>query len=159
VTACYPSTGGIWLADLGPVELEYLGINRFGSTERSWDEAEEDRFFDVLRQSGGSWYEPRSPDDLWVGGECSELDEFEPNFSVDRRVAFLKKGGVWVLLKDEKTGRFPPGMAGLRNSLTMEERSMVLEKLGASYCEDVTMCQLEVDLSTKAYDPADGSGD
>lgn len=25
MAACYPSSGGIWLADLGPVELRYLG--------------------------------------------------------------------------------------------------------------------------------------
>jgi hypothetical protein len=156
ITACYPSSGGIWLANLGPVELQYLGINRFDSTERSWDNAEEDRFCDELRNFGGSWYNPKTPDDLWVGGECSELDELEPVFSIDRRVAFPEKGGVWVLGKDDQTGRFPLGMAGVRNSLTMEERSMVLERLGAVYCDDVTNCDVLDDLKKEPRDLAGG---
>jgi hypothetical protein len=28
ITTCYPSSGGIWTAELGPVELQYLGIDR-----------------------------------------------------------------------------------------------------------------------------------
>lgn len=156
ITACYPSSGGIWLADLGPVELQHLGINRFDSTERSWNKAEEDRFCHELRTFGGSWYNPKSPDDLWVGGECGELDEFEPVFSIDRRVAFPQKEGVWVLGKDDQTGRFPLGIAGVGNSLTMEERSMVLERLGAVYCHDVTNCDVLDDLKKEPRDLADG---
>ncbi|KAJ5890738.1 uncharacterized protein N7473_006966 [Penicillium subrubescens] len=156
ITACYPSSGGIWLADLGPVELQYLGINRFDSTERSLNKAEEDHFCHELRKFGGAWYNPKSPDDLWVGGECSELDEFEPVFSIERRVAFPEKGGVWVLGRDEKTVRFPLGMAGVQNSLTMEERSMALEKLGADYCDDVAECPLLDDLKKEPFDLADG---
>lgn len=155
ITACYPSSGGIWIADIGPVELQYLDISRFDSTERSWNKAEEDRFCHELRTFGGSWYNPKSPDDLWVGGECSELDEFEPVFSIDRRVAFPEKGGVWVLGRDEKTGRFPLGMAGIRNSLTMEERSTVLERLGAIHCDDSTECHLLDDLNKEPRDLVD----
>ncbi|KAJ5464752.1 uncharacterized protein N7458_000438 [Penicillium daleae] len=155
-TSCYPSSGGIWLADLGPVELQYLGINRFDSTERSENQSEEDHFCHELRKFGGSWYDPKSPDDLWVGGECSELDEFEPVFSIDRQVAFPAKGGVWVLGKDKETGRYPIGMAGVRNSLTMDERSMVLERLGAVYCDDVANCHLLDDLKNEPHDLAAG---
>jgi hypothetical protein len=156
ITACYPSSGGIWIADLGPVELQYLGINRFDSTERSSNKAEEDHFCHELRKFGGSWYNPKSPDDLWVGGECSDLDEFEPVFSINRRVAFPEQGGVWVLGRDENTGNFPLGMAGVRNSLTMEERSMALERLGAVYCDDVAECHLVDDLKQEPCDLADG---
>ncbi|KAF3385483.1 hypothetical protein F1880_001728 [Penicillium rolfsii] len=155
ITACYPSSGGIWLANIGPVELQYLGINRFDSTERSWNKAEEDHFCHELRTFGGSWYNPKSPDDLWVGSECRELDEFEPVLSIDRRVAFPEKGGVLVLVIDERTGRFPLEMAGVRNSLTMEERSMMLERLGAVYCDDVPRCPILDDLNKEPRDLAD----
>lgn len=32
--ACYPSSGGIWMSELDALELQYLGIDRFLSTER-----------------------------------------------------------------------------------------------------------------------------
>jgi hypothetical protein len=127
MTACYPSSGGIWLADLGRMELHYLEINRFDSTERSWNEAEEDQFCHELRKFGGDWYDPKSPNDLWVGGECSDISEFEPVFSIDRKVAFPAGGGVWVLHRNEETGSYPRGIISVYNALTMEERSMVLE--------------------------------
>ncbi|KAJ5389394.1 uncharacterized protein N7496_000462 [Penicillium cataractarum] len=154
MTACYPTSGGIWLAELGPVELQYLGINRFDSTERSWNEAEEDQFCHELRKFGGCWHNPKSPYDLWIGGLCSDLYELEPVFSIDRRVAFPAKGGVWVLSRDEETRRFPRGIVGVNNALTMEERSMVLERLGAVYCDDVAECHLLDDLKKEPRDLA-----
>lgn len=154
MTACYPTSGGIWLADIGPVELLYLGINRFDSTERSWNEAEEDQFCHELRKFGGCWHNPKSPYDLWIGGECSGLYELEPVFSIDRKVAFPAKGGVWVLGRNEETGMFPRGMAGVCNALTMEERSMALERLGAVYCDDVAECPLLDDLKKEPRDLA-----
>ncbi|KAJ5086516.1 hypothetical protein NUU61_007823 [Penicillium alfredii] len=143
--ACYPSSGGIWMAELGPLELQHLNINRFESTERSWNQADEDKFCDQLRPFGGSWY-TQSADDLWVGGECHELHEFEPALSIHRQIAFPENGGVWVLAI-EGDALFPPGMATVRNALTMEERCKALEKLGAVFCADLTKCSALQDLS------------
>ena len=144
--ACYPSSGGIWMAELGPLELQHLKINRFESTERSSNQADEDDFCHRLRQFGGSWYNPQSSDDLWVGGQCHDLDERMPVFSISRQVGFPEKGGVWVLWPGED-GRYPDGMSTVRNALAMGERCMALERLGAVFCQDILACPALDDLS------------
>ncbi|KAL4796545.1 hypothetical protein BDV19DRAFT_360571 [Aspergillus venezuelensis] len=133
------------MTELGPLELQHLCINRFESTERSSNQEDEDAFCRELRVFGGSWYNP-APDgsDLFVGGECYPLHEFEPVFSIVRRVGFPRVedgGGVWVLGVDGETGRFPEGMATVRNALTMQEQCMALERLGAVFCGDVSSCR------------------
>lgn len=55
--ACWPSTGGVWIKHLSPVEMQYLGLDRFADAERSADPAEEDTFCTKLRQLGASWWE------------------------------------------------------------------------------------------------------
>ncbi len=155
-TTCYPSSGGIWMSDLGPVELQYLGINRFNTTLRSPYQVEEDIFCRELRKFGGAWYNPKSGKELLVGGYCHELDEFKPVYSVMRAVGFDggRGGGVWVLGVEQGTGRFPAGMLAVRNALTMEERCMALRNLGAVYCADVAGCDLLGDLTKEPYELA-----
>lgn len=85
------------MKELGPLELQHLNVNRFESTERSSNEADEDYFCHQLRQFGGSWYNPQSPGDLSSGGECHDLDEWMPILSTSRLVGFPEQGGLWVL--------------------------------------------------------------
>ncbi|KAL4935724.1 hypothetical protein BDV06DRAFT_228557 [Aspergillus oleicola] len=83
--------------------------------------------------------------DLFVGGQCHELDEFEPVSSIVREVGYPKEqngGGVWVLGVAEDTGRFPGGVRIQKNALTMEGGCMYLDKWGAVYCGDVLDCSL-----------------
>lgn len=155
--ACYPSSGGIWMVELGPLELQHLGIARFESTERSSIQAEEDAFCHELRKFGGSWYNLESGRDLWVGDGCHELDEFMPAVSIERRVGFPENGGVWVLGIDQKTGQYPSGMGIVQNALTMNERCHPLEKLGAVYCEDTAECGPLDDLSKEPNQLEDSS--
>ncbi|OOQ85835.1 hypothetical protein PEBR_24036 [Penicillium brasilianum] len=138
MTACYPSSGGIWLADLGPVELPFLEIHRFDSTERSWSEAEEDQFRRELRKFGSG----------------RNISEIEPVFSIDRKVAFPAEGGVWVLGRNEETGRYPCGIVGVYNELKMEKRSMGLERLGAFYRQDLAKSPPLDDLKKEPRDLA-----
>ncbi|OJJ08895.1 hypothetical protein ASPVEDRAFT_48025 [Aspergillus versicolor CBS 583.65] len=152
-TACYPSSGGIWVSDLGPVELQYLGINRFNTTLRSLYQVEEDMFCRELRKFGGGWYNPKSGKELLVGGYCHEIDEFKPVYSIVRAIGFEQGGGVWVL-GAERTGRFPAGMVAVGNALNMAERTMALRSLGAVYCADVVGCGLLEDLSKEPYELA-----
>ncbi|KAL4811262.1 hypothetical protein BDV18DRAFT_128993, partial [Aspergillus unguis] len=153
-TACYPSSGGIWMAELGPIELQHLGIARFQSTERSTAQADEDAFCNQLRKFGGSWYNPASGEDLWSGGQCLDLNELMEVFSISRKIGFTESGGVWALQKNKETGRYPPDFVQVRNALTMEERCLALERLGAVYCDDVSQCSLFDDLSKEPYELA-----
>ncbi|KAL4951890.1 hypothetical protein BDW69DRAFT_168983 [Aspergillus filifer] len=153
-TACYPSSGGIWLSELGPLELQYLGLDRFSSTERpDVSKEEEDAFCHKLRLFGGEWHNP-DPEgkDLYIGGECHELHEKAPIASITREVGIPSDEmdkGVWVLNVDEGTGRFPDGIGIVKNALTMEERVQVLISLGAVYCADVEECSLLGDLKLR----------
>ncbi|KAL4967853.1 uncharacterized protein BDV14DRAFT_197493 [Aspergillus stella-maris] len=149
--ACYPSSGGIWLSELGPLELQHLGLDRFSSTERpDISKEEEDAFCAKLRLFGGEWHNPDSKgEDLYIGGECHELCENAPIASTTRKVGIASDEndrGVWVLSVDEETGRFPDGIGIVKNALTMEERVQALIKLGAVYCADVEECSFLGDL-------------
>lgn len=152
--ACYPSSGGIWLSDLGPLELQYLGIDRFSSTERpDWSKEQEDDFCHKLRRFGGEWHNP-DPEgrDLYIGGECHELYENAPIASTTRKVGIPSDEndkGAWVLNVDEETGRFPNEIVIVKNALTMDERVQALIRLGAVYCVDVGDCSLLGDLKLK----------
>lgn len=158
--ACYPSSGGIWMAELGPVELQYLGINRFESTERDLDQDADDAFCRELRLFGGMWY------DGYPGpgfrNECIHLHEWVPLFTIEREVGFPETGGVWVLepRDDGLDGEryYPRGISMVRNSLTMTERCMVLERLGAVFCEDIEGCPALEDMAYETSELAKQPG-
>ncbi|RSL39075.1 hypothetical protein CEP53_014339 [Fusarium sp. AF-6] len=160
--ACYPSSGGIWVSELDALELQYLGIDRFSSTERpDVPKEEEDAFCHKLRLFGGGWYNPNHEGrDLNVGGECHALDEFDPIISIVRKIGIPSDEngeGVWVLHVDEDTGIFPDGIIAVRNALSMDERVRALVKLGAVYCADVKECHLLVDLKLEPWEIARGN--
>ncbi|KAH7409710.1 hypothetical protein BKA64DRAFT_405561 [Cadophora sp. MPI-SDFR-AT-0126] len=53
----WPSIGGIIIAErVHPVELAYIGLDRFHSTPRSSNTTEEDLFCTQLRRIGGKWW-------------------------------------------------------------------------------------------------------
>ncbi|KAE8133952.1 hypothetical protein BDV38DRAFT_273910 [Aspergillus pseudotamarii] len=144
--ACHPSSGGIWMVELSALELQYLNINCFNSPERSWDRDEENHFCEQLRPFGGSWYPSHLSDGLWIDGRCSELHQLEPAFSVFRRIGY-PGGGVWVLDRELSTSE-----TAVRNALAMEERCIVLEKLGAIFCRDMKCCSALTDLSKEPHE-------
>lgn len=137
--ACW-QRGGVWIAHLTPVELSFLGLDRFHDTERSDDQAEEDAFCARLRTMGASFWSlpPRWPDHVnW----CEDLDFcVQPDHKVQLSLGFTDSGGVWVL--DTSVGRDEryPQSLGLNNALTMEERCIVLKDLGAKFCESMAAC-------------------
>ncbi|KAH7133018.1 hypothetical protein EDB81DRAFT_807478 [Dactylonectria macrodidyma] len=160
--ACYPSSGGIWVSELDALELQYLDIDRFSSTERpDVPKEEEDAFCHKLRLFGGGWYNPNHEGrDLDVGGQCHALDEFDPIVSTVRKIGVPSDEndeGVWVLDVDEDTGIFPDGIIAVRNALSMDERVQALVKLGAVYCADVKECRLLVDLQLEPWEIARGN--
>ncbi|KAI9150628.1 FAD-dependent monooxygenase asL4 [Paramyrothecium foliicola] len=160
LAACYPSSGGIWMSDLDAVELQYLEIDRFSSTERpDISQEEEDAFCHKLRLFDGGWYKP-DPEgrDLGRGGHCSALDEYFPIVLVERKVGVPSdenEKGVWILNVDEDTKRFPDGFAAVMNALNMDERVQALVKLGAVYCADIEDCSLLADLRLEPWEIAE----
>ncbi|RDW93726.1 uncharacterized protein DSM5745_01048 [Aspergillus mulundensis] len=162
LTSCYPSSGGIWVSELGPLELQHLSINRFDSSERSWNTDEEESFCHRLRVFGGEWYNisadeiPILPDE---NGKmhCAPLEDLAPVFEIRRYVGFPETGGVLVLAPDGE-GRFPENMSIVLNALSMEERCMALRRQGAVFCPDFKDCSVLEDLRREPWEWAGERG-
>jgi hypothetical protein len=135
--ACWQHDG-IWIARLSPVQLSFIGLDRFHDTERSLNQVDEDAFCARLRTHGASFWSlpPRWPENVeW----CDDMDLcVEPDINVKLSLGFTESGGVWVL--DTSQGWDYPKSLGLHNALTMEERCNVLKDLGAKFCESMQAC-------------------
>jgi len=65
---------------------------------------------------------------------------------------------MWVLTVSGEDERFPKGMGAVQNALTMKERCIALERLGAVFCEDINSCPALYDLSKEPYELAEEMG-
>ena len=140
--ACWPSTGGVWIKSVTAVELDFLGVARLNSVERSTDSAEENKFCTQLRKIGASWYSlpPRWEYPItW----CEEMDDcVAPDTKVQLVLGYEEKGtGVWVLDVSDGMQQFEPGIWALQNALNMTERCEVIKKVGGKFCADMTACE------------------
>ena len=129
---CWPSVGGIIIAQrVHAVELAYIGLDRFHTTPRSPNQAEENAFCMQLRKIGGKWW--RSYDDFEMA-TGSKVRRMWPD---EREVLFLgwpEQGGVWVLRYDNRK-MIGGDLGPVWNAISMEERCMALEKRGAVFFE------------------------
>lgn len=150
MTSCYPSSGRIWSAELGPVELLHLGIDRFESSERYQDQTREDDFCYRLRLFGGSWYD-LDEHDFVDNGKCAELHrgQFSPAVEIKREVG-IQNDGLIVILDLNDHDLSPDNKRVLGNAVVMDNRAMVLSLNGAKYCADVSSCPLLQDLAQKS---------
>ncbi|KAI1394213.1 uncharacterized protein F4822DRAFT_40822 [Hypoxylon trugodes] len=140
----YPSSGGaLVLPYCNGVDLSFLGLSHLLSTpstpnpetERSPDEAEEDRHCMRMRQLG-AWSFYSASDYFWTGFCSPEV--------MDRKklvvAAWPSSGkGVCVIAarKEEAASR---GFAWVWNALSMDERCTVVRKLGGTFYEDPREC-------------------
>ncbi|KAL2219919.1 hypothetical protein M432DRAFT_607089 [Thermoascus aurantiacus ATCC 26904] len=101
-----------------------------------------------LRKFGADWWDGLDPwDRSPLDGLCpNDLDHIRPMLLIHRLICVPQEGGVWVLDTSDGFDKYPEGMAGLHNALTMEERCMALQRLGAVFCEDADNCSAMQDL-------------
>ncbi|RDK45500.1 hypothetical protein M752DRAFT_333330 [Aspergillus phoenicis ATCC 13157] len=134
----FPSKGGLYVLHncLG-VELDFLGLDRFGSTERpsksdpDW-QAKEESHCDRMRRLGARWVETNY--DLFEL-MVSEREDTDPYICV----GWPAEGGVWVLntTYDRATDL---GTAIIYNANNMEERCESIKKLGGTFYADPSDC-------------------
>lgn len=147
----YPSElGGVYVLEgvLG-VELEFLGLGRFETTERrdsdlDSEEArrEEDEWCAKLRKLGAVWWESEADYD-WSNFEGT-YGQGEGSLM---KVGYPASGGVWVLkMSIEEADKKGAGI--IYNAFTMEERCMVIEKLGGVFYSNPMECP-DLDLAGK----------
>lgn len=147
--ACW-SDNGVYVANLSPVEMAWLGVDRFRETDRAESQADEDAFCARLRLHGASFWElpPRWDSYDERGRWCESINCLPPVRKVSVEVGFPAGGGVWVLDTKNRAPDEPNLKRGhLRHALTMDERCEVLKDLGAHFCGDIKKCpQLDAAL-------------
>ncbi|GIJ98257.1 hypothetical protein Aspvir_000373 [Aspergillus viridinutans] len=130
----WPSKGGLYvLQSYDGVELGFLQLDRFNSTIRSQDPAEEDAHCANMRKLGAPWFESEEAFIL------SALQHSRPH----KQVLFAgwpSTGGVWVL-KTTYAEASSRGLGGIKNALNMEERCQAIERLGGSFYADPKDCR------------------
>ncbi|KAI1087804.1 hypothetical protein F5B19DRAFT_474148 [Rostrohypoxylon terebratum] len=132
----YPSTGGaLVLPYCNGVDLDFLGLSRFKSCDKSEDQKAEDRHCALMRKLGA--WSIRNVDDYL-------LDEMtRRSQSISQTLVFAawpKNGeGVWVLSMGEYEAA-EKGVGAFFNAFSMDERCEILEKLGAEFYQDPADC-------------------
>lgn len=146
--ACWPSTGGIWIKHADPLEIDFLGLDRYKEVQRSSPHrgAAEDAFCNQLRMVGAQWwdlpptFESRQGPDKFA---CETLEDcFEPQITNDLAFGWPEdgRGGCYVnLTKAEE--KFGEGLKGYYNADLMDERCYVIQNLGGKWCRCRDECQ------------------
>ena len=122
----YPSHGGIVTGTVTAAELEWLGLSRSQSSERSQVQTEEDDFcFQILRLGAQCWrseafYNQKSRQ---VTGGYPWPGSFPPRL----HVGYPSTGGVWVL-KLLNGQDLPDEFAKVQMAFTMDERCDALKQ-------------------------------
>ncbi|KAI0114636.1 hypothetical protein F4776DRAFT_324513 [Hypoxylon sp. NC0597] len=124
----YPSWGGVYVLHCTPVELDFLGLDRFHIAMRSLDQEEEDAHCNNMRRLGATW---------WASEAAYRQKAMDPDKSGDlvTFVGWPPGGGVWVLrtTHDEASAR---GAGRINNCYTMEERCRLIRQMGGVFYEN-----------------------
>jgi hypothetical protein len=131
---CWPSVGGIIIAQrVHPVELVFLGVDRFYATPRSSNAAQEDEFCKKLRMVGGKW---------WIGYwdfEWATGYKMRQLWPDERDVLYLgwpENGkGAWLLRYNNRKA-VGGGIGIINNALTMDERCLAIKLSGGAFYEN-----------------------
>ena len=148
----WPSRGGlIVLEEAGPVDFDYLGLDRLQPLgSRSNNEDEEDSFCQNLLQLGARWFDSRER----YGFVANVADGMEPEdqaihngeqpapSDMERRWVRVghEEAGFWVLEYDrviffarEMRNILPSEASRVTLAKTMEERCEILKRMGAKF--------------------------
>ncbi|KAL3486566.1 hypothetical protein BJX62DRAFT_246695 [Aspergillus germanicus] len=124
----YPSTGGVLIkvnADL--VDMLFLSLPRFHVAQRSASVEDEDRFCNLLRRVGATWWSSK-----------------EDRFDKEKRVLVFgwpaDGVGVWVL-RFASAGQMPRDFGRISYAMNMEERILIMRVYGAEFVEDVSQVE------------------
>lgn len=131
----YPSSGGILARSAKPVEIAYLGLDRFTDAKRATNLDEEDEFCERLGKIGAQWWESR---EAYVDAQLGECDDATKRRLAKRvETGWPSSGhGVWVLVHDRSDPNQHEvirGASRLKNCLNMDERCRIIEELGGTF--------------------------
>jgi len=142
--ACWPSNElGIWIKHATPLELDYLGLQRFRDTQRPWpaNTTEEDHFCAALRRTGAEFWQlpPSKSQDL----SCWPLEDcVEPQIRGHLGLGWPPGGGSCLVNLTDAKKTWGSGLSGYYNAKDMDERCDRCSVLGGVWCpRDPEVCE------------------
>ncbi|KAI9371577.1 hypothetical protein BJX61DRAFT_511002 [Aspergillus egyptiacus] len=133
----YPSTGGVLIKEADLLDMLFLSLPRFRVSHRSPSADEEDRFCDLLRRTGATFW-PSKQDWLDVQVGLREITEEEAKVTV---YGWPADGvGVWVL-RYPSASELPSDIGRVSLAMNMEEKIQIMREYGATFVEDVTQVE------------------
>ncbi|KAJ5679470.1 fungal specific transcription factor [Penicillium macrosclerotiorum] len=130
----YPSTGGVLAKEANLHDMLFLSLRRSHESQRSPNADEEDRFCNVMRRTGATWWSSKE-DRLEALMGAREMTEEE-----EREVVFgwpTDGVGVWVL-RFESARQLPRDFGKISFAMNMEEKIQIMREYGATFVEDST---------------------
>jgi hypothetical protein len=142
---CYPSTGGVLIKEAGLLDMLFLSLPRSHVSQRSPSADEEDKFCNLLRRTGATWWR-------------SKEDRFDVLFGIREPTAEEEKVmvfgwptdglGVWVL-RYESEGEMPRDFGRMSLAMNMEEKIEMMREYGATFVENSTQVEELHDTSVR----------
>ncbi|CEL09698.1 hypothetical protein ASPCAL12831 [Aspergillus calidoustus] len=134
----YPSTGGVLIkGSVDLVDMVFLSLPRFHEAQRSPSAEEEDRFCNLLRQIGATWW-PSKEERIGVDMGSREKTAEEKKVLV---FGWPVDGvGVWVL-RFASDRQVPRDLGRMYYAVNMEERIQIMKEYGAEFVEDVSQVE------------------
>ncbi|KAL2851354.1 hypothetical protein BJX68DRAFT_236221 [Aspergillus pseudodeflectus] len=134
----YPSTGGVLIkGHVDLVDMLFLSLPRFQVAQRSPSAEEEDRFCNLLRRVGATWW-PSKEERIRVDMGSREKTAEEKKVLV---FGWPANGvGVWVL-RFASDRQVPSDLGRMHYAMNMEERIQIMKEYGAEFVEDVSQVE------------------
>ncbi|KAJ5678635.1 hypothetical protein N7462_006879 [Penicillium macrosclerotiorum] len=132
----YPSTGGVLIKEADYLDLLFLSLPRSHESQRSPSADEEDKFCNLLRRTGATWWPSKM---TWMMAQLG----FEKTQEQEKVVVFgwpMDGVGVWVL-RYENDSQLPEGFGRISFAMNMEEKIQLMREYGAAFVEDVTQVE------------------
>ncbi|KAE8379066.1 hypothetical protein BDV26DRAFT_260268 [Aspergillus bertholletiae] len=133
----YPSTGGVLRKEADLVDMLFLSLSRSHVSQRSPSAEEEDRFCNLMRRIGATWWPSKH---AWADVllEMREITEEQEKVLV---FGWPTDGvGVWVL-RFTNAKQLPEDFGRMSFAMNMEERIQIMGDYGATFVEDVTQVE------------------
>ncbi|GIK01853.1 hypothetical protein Aspvir_005894 [Aspergillus viridinutans] len=133
----YPSTGGVLIKEADLLDLLFLSLPRSHVSLRSPSADEEDRFCNLLRRTGATWWPSRED---WVEVQLGMREMTEEEEKVVEFGWPTDGVGVWVL-RFMSAEQLPRDFGRMRLAMNMEEKIQIMREYGATFVEDVTQVE------------------
>ncbi|KAE8132751.1 hypothetical protein BDV38DRAFT_260387 [Aspergillus pseudotamarii] len=133
----YPSTGGVLIKEADLLDMLFLSLPRSHILQRSPNADEEDRFCNLMRRTGATfWPSKKSRVSVLLGFRESTKEE-------EKVIVYgwpADGVGVWVL-RFESTEQLPDNFGRISFAMNMEEKIEIMREYGATFVEDVTQVE------------------